>query len=100
MTGTIKMINDEMLTMVNGGDNGDAEKDCSYEHPKYQIGDCVNVYLTGLHFLCKTGKVIDKSYRAVTDKNGVLKYHCWFYKIRFSIGLFSTDWFTADDIDW
>ena len=60
-TKMMKAVNDEMLTIVVGGNDGDSK----YEHDNdlylYNIGDIVEVYLTGYHITTRRAKIIDIS---------------------------------------
>ena len=98
MMNTIKAMNDETLTFVTGGDNGDAKKDTNSYNSKYLVGHEVYVYLTGLHFLYQVCKIVAKTYSPVYNENGSLEYYCWHYKVT---GTFSNEpfWITADDIN-
>ena len=93
-----KMMNDEMLVKVTGGDNGDARKDTKEDRPWYAVGDALWVYITPIHFLRALRYVVDRYYGAEFKAGGEADYFCWHYKVKDDItGL--TSWVTADDIE-
>ena len=50
MMNAIKAMNDEALTFVAGGNNGDKELELKYDAPFYRVGDSVEVYVSSLHW--------------------------------------------------
>ena len=83
----MRMMTNEMLTKVTGGDNGDISYERKTGKALYKEGDEVEVYRTCLH--CFTRKAIVE---AVREYNGYITYYVSFVDSN------EYKWATANDI--
>ena len=94
MTNTM-MMNDEALTFVAGGDNGDKDFEAQNKIQLYDIGDTVEVYSNFLHIFTNRGRIINTKRVTVQKLFGTQTYCEYLVKYEDS-GL---EWVTADDIE-
>ena len=87
MKNTMKAMNDEALTLVTGGDEGDLEYEIASGKALYKVGDHVEVYKTPMHWFLTWGGTITKV--KVEDK-------CPWYFIELDNGMYG--WYYSDDI--
>ena len=99
MTNTMmKIMNDEALTFVTGGDNGDAR----YEHDNgiqlYHVGESVEVYFSGYHITTVNATVIEVSTtRMIKSWNDWNEIEVPYYLVKYAGG--KTEWVTANGIE-
>ena len=58
MMNAIETMNDEALTFVAGGNNGDKELELKHDAPFYMVGDSVEVFVSSLHWHTRHATVI------------------------------------------
>ena len=68
-----KAMNNEMLTKVTGGDNGDVSYERKNGIALYKVGDQVEVYRTDLHITTRRAVV-----EAVREYDGYITYYVVF----------------------
>ena len=87
----IKAVNDERLTFVTGGDNGDAQKEMAGNYCMYKIGDSVEVYkFTDFHVWTNHAVIID----IFDSKSNIIPRA---YLVRYDDN--STRWVSANEIE-
>ena len=93
-----KMMNDEMLRKVTGGDNGDTYKEIVKDMPLYSVGQVVKVYISGLHLFSRQATVLAVNYNTTDMKLSQFGYqdHYFNYTVEYSDG--KQSYVLADDI--
>ena len=93
-----KMVNENELDSVNGGDWGDTAWENNNHRNMYHIGDEVEVYSSLLHNGTDHGKITAMK-RDFANENffDFSKKKCYMYYVEFEGAFFNTDgWFTAN----